>query len=163
MKNILITKLEQQHIKDAAKLIQPLHESIVEKRSDIYLSIEQDWEEYLEERLEDNDWIVLVALVDGRVIGVCTAEIKHCGDNKETRIRDILFIDYIAIDSKFTRRGIGTKLLDEMKKMAMNRKVQTVELNVWGFNTSAIEFYEYNDMKPKRIIYEYLIDKEKQL
>ena len=160
MENIVISKLQNKHISDAAKLILPLYKNMIETRRDIFLTKEEDWEKYLETKLQDGDWILRIALSGEKVIGVCTAEIKHCGDDIETRIRDILFIDYIAVDEKYRRCGIGTKLIDEIKQVAKKRNVQTVELNVWGFNENAIKFYDNNNMKPKRIIYEYLIDKE---
>lgn len=161
MKNVVISRLEQKDISEAAKLIVPLHQSMVQERKDIFISKTEDWEEYLTAKLQDKDWIMLVALSYDKVVGVCTAEVKHCGDDIETRVRDILFIDYIAVDEEYRRCGVGTKLLDKIKSLAKIRKVQTVELNVFGFNESAIKFYEKNSMKPKRIVYEYLIDKEK--
>ena len=161
MENIVISKLDPKHVSEAAQLIIPLYNTMVKERKDIFIPKEEDLEEYLITKLQDSDWIMLVAVSKDNVVGVCTAEIKHCGDNKETRIRDILFIDYIAVDEEYKRRGVGTKLLDEIKSLAKIRNVQTVELNVWGFNTGAIEFYEKNKMKPKRIVYEYLTDKEK--
>ena len=163
MENIVISRLESKHIVEAAKLIIPLHNLMVKERQDIFISKDEDWGNYLKIKLQDNDWIMLVALYKDKVVGVCTAEIKHCGDGIETRVRDILFIDYIAVDEEYRRCGVGTKLIDEIKKNAKCRNVKTVELNVWGFNDSAIKFYEKNNMKPKRIVYEYLIDKEKLL
>lgn len=161
MKNVVISILEQRHISEAAKLITPLYNTMVNEREDIFIRKEENWDEYLTTRLKDNNWIMLVALVSDDVVGVCTAEIKHCGDGKETQPRDIVFIDYIAVNENYRRCGVGTKLLDKVKLYAQNIKAQTVELNVWGFNGSAIKFYESVNMKPKRIIYEYLIDKEK--
>jgi len=160
MENIVISRLEQKHIQEAAKLIQPLHNTMIENRRDTFIPKNENWGEYLATKLQDEDWVMLVALNEDVVVGVCTAEIKHCGDNIDTRVRDILFIDYIAVSEEHRRCKIGTKLLDEIKKIAIEQEISTVELNVWGFNENAIKFYENNKMKPKRIVYEYLIDKE---
>ena len=161
MKQIVISKLEKSHIKEAIKLVEPLHETMVNKRQDVFLGIEEDWEKYFEERLQNNEWVMLVATVENAVAGVCTAQVKRCGDDVQTKARTILFVDYIAVNPKNRRNKVGTKLLDEVKRVAKDSNFQTVELNVWGFNKTAIEFYNSNDMKPKRIVYEYLIDKEK--
>ena len=160
MEKVIISKLNKENIPQAAKLIQALHNTVLEKRKDMFLPKEENWEEYLTNKMEDKNFILLVACKENKIVGVCSAEIKHCGDGKETCIRDILFIDYIAVDEQNRRFKIGTKLLDEIKKIAKEEDVSTVELNVWGFNTGAIQFYEKNEMKPKRIVYEYLIDKE---
>lgn len=160
MEKVVISKLEIEDIAHAAKLIQALHEKMVDMRRDIFIPKQENWKEYLESKLENEDYVLLVARDENKVVGVCSAEIKHLGDNVETRIRDILFIDYIAVDEEYRRCKIGTKLLDEIKKIAMDQDISTVELNVWGFNENAIKFYDNNQMKPKRIVYEYLIDKE---
>ena len=161
MEQIVISKLEKRHIKEASKLVQPLHETMVNKRQDIFLQSEEDWEKYFEERLLDKEWVLLVATIEDVVVGVCTAEIKRCGDDLQTKARTILFIDYISVNPKYRRNKVGTKLLDEVKNIAKENNFQTVELNVWGFNKEAMKFYDSNDMRPKRIVYEYLIDKEK--
>lgn len=160
MESVIISKLEKQDIIEAAKLIQSVHDKMVNERKDIFIPKEEDWEEYLESKLDNQDFVLLAARKEDRIVGVCTAEIKHLGDGQSTCIRDILFIDYIAVDEKCRRCKIGTKLLNEIKNIAKERKISTVELNVWGFNTGAIDFYNNNQMKQKRIVYEYLIDKE---
>lgn len=160
MDKVIISGLKKQDVSEASKLIQPLHNKMIEIRKDIFIHKEENWEEYLESKLVNDDYVLLVARTQTKVVGVCTAEIKHLGDGTETCIRDILFIDYIAVDEAYRRCKIGTRLLDEIKNIAKERKISTVELNVWGFNTGAIDFYEKNEMKQKRIVYEYLIDKE---
>ncbi len=160
MDNVTISKLEKQDIIEASKLIQTLNDKMIKQRRDIFIPKDENWEEYLESKMDNKDAVLLVARNKTNVVGVCTAEIKHLGDGESTCIRDILFIDYIAVDESYRRCKIGTKLLDEMKNMAKEKQISTVELNVWGFNTVAINFYKKNEMKQKRIVYEYLIDKE---
>ena len=160
MKDISIQKLEKQHIHQASILIANLHDTIITKRKDIFRDNKEDWEEYLMQSINSNDYVSLVAIKESDIVGVCVAQVKHCGDGKETNIRDILFIDYITVDKNYRRCNIGSKLLDEMKSIAKNIGVSSLELNVWGFNKEAIEFYNKNDMTQKRIVYEYFIDKE---
>lgn len=160
MKDISIQNLEEKYIKSASILIANLHHTIITKRKDIFRDNKEDWEEYLKQSINSEDYKSIVALAGGEVVGVCVAQVKHCGDGKETNIRDILFIDYISVEENHRRCNIGSKLLDEMKNIAKNIGVGSLELNVWGFNKDAIEFYNKNDMMQKRIVYEYFIDKE---
>lgn len=160
MDRVVISKLIKEDIAHAAKLIQTLHDKQVKIRNDIFISKEENWEDYLESKMLDSSYVVFIAHVDEKVVGVCEAEIKHLGDGQNTKVRDILFIDYIAVDKDYRGCKLGTKLLDEIKSFAKENRISSVELNVWGFNTGAIEFYEKNEMKPKRIVYEYFIDKE---
>lgn len=160
MENIIISKLNKKDIHKATKLLQDIQEVMYEKRNDIFIRKDKDWEEYLQTKLIDKDFVLLSASINDELVGICSAEIKHCGDGKDTRIRDILFIDYIVVDEKYRRLKIGTRFLDEIKKIAKENKISSVELNVWGFNSGAISFYEKNDMQPKRIVYEFFVDKE---
>lgn len=160
MDNVIISKLEKQDIFSASELVQLVHNKMMDNRQDIFIPKQENWEEYLKNKLEDNEYELLVARVQDKVVGVCVAEKKHLGDDIETRIRDILFIEYIVVDENYRRCKIGTKLLEKIKDIAKEKNISSVELNVWGFNCSAIEFYENNNMKPKRIVYEYFIKKE---
>ena len=159
MDKVIISKLRKDDISQAAKLIIPLYNTMLENRKDIFIPKEENWEEYINNRINNENFVLLAAYVDSNIVGVCTCEIKHCGDGVETYTRDILFIDYIAVNEKYRRLKIGTKLLNETKRIAKENNISTVELNVWGFNESAINFYDNNDMKVKRIVYEYLIDR----
>ena len=160
MENIVISKLEKKDVKGAAKLIDIVYCDMIQKREEIFIPKKENFEDYLLTRLQDENFVIVVATFEGKLVGVCEAEIKHLGDNIETRIRDILFIDYIAVDEAYKRQGIGTKLLDYMKKVVKEKHIQSLELNVWGFNESAIEFYEACGMTKKRIVYEFFENKE---
>lgn len=160
MENIIISKLKKKDIHKAAELLQRVQQVVDEKRSDIFIKKEYDWEKDLEEKLTDKDFVLLSASMGDNLVGICYSQIKHCGDGVETCIRDILFIDYITVDEKYRRLKIGTKLIDEIKSIARDKRISSVELNVWGFNSGAISFYEKNDMQPKRIVYEFFVDKE---
>jgi len=160
MENIVISNLEEKDIKEAAVLVTKLANYTLEQRKDIFVLNYENWEQNLNERLLNKDFQMIVAKDGEKVVGACVAEIKHVGDGEVTNTRDILFIEYIVVSDEYKRKGIGRKMLDYMKDFAKKNNILSLELTVWGYNVGAIEFYEKNDMKIKRTIYEYMMDGE---
>ena len=160
MKNIVISKLEMEDVKEAAKLVASLADYTLDKRPDIFIPNYENWETNLRERIESSDYHMIVAKEDNNIVGTCVAEIKHIGDDEVTKIRDILFIEYIIVKDEYKRLGIGTAMLNHMKQFVKTNNISSLELTVWGYNTGAIEFYNKN-LKVKRSIYEYMSDEER--
>ena len=160
MKNIVISKLEIEDVKEAAKLVAYLADYTLDKRPDIFIPNYENWETNLRERIESSDYHMIVAKEDNNIVGTCVAEIKHLGDNEITKIRDILFIEYIIVKDEYKRLGIGTAMLNHMKEFVKENNISSLELTVWGYNEDAIKFYNKN-LKVKRSIYEYMSDEER--
>lgn len=160
MEKIIVSELKKEDITEAAKIIEQVENMHLSERTDIFLEKKTDWKIALENMMNEDDSVIIVAKERNIICGVCEAVIKHCGDNIETHVRDILFIEYIGVKEEYRRNNVGTMLLNEIKSIAKSKNITTLELNVWGFNTEAVKFYENNGMKVKRTIYEYNIDKE---
>ena len=160
MKNIVISKLEIEDVKEAAKLVASLADYTLDKRPDIFIPNYENWETNLRERIESSDYHMIVAKEDNNIVGTCVAEIKHLGDDEVTKRRDILFIEYIIVKDEYKRLGIGTAMLNHMKQFVKTNNISSLELTVWGYNEDAIKFYNKN-LKVKRSIYEYMSDEER--
>jgi ribosomal protein S18 acetylase RimI-like enzyme len=160
MKNIVISKLEMEDVKEAAKLVASLADYTLDKRPDIFIPNYENWESNLRERIESSDYHMIVAKEDNNIVGTCVAEIKHLGDDEVTKRRDILFIEYIIVKDEYKRLGIGTAMLNHMKEFVKENNISSLELTVWGYNEDAIKFYNKN-LKVKRSIYEYMSDEER--
>ena len=160
MKNIVISKLEMEDVKEAAKLVASLADYTLDKRPDIFIPNYENWESNLRERIESSDYHMIVAKEDNNIVGTCVAEIKHLGDDEVTKRRDILFIEYIIVKDEYKRLGIGTAMLNHMKQFVKTNNISSLELTVWGYNEDAIKFYNKN-LKVKRTIYEYMSDEER--
>ena len=160
MKNIVISKLEMEDVKEAAKLVASLADYTLDKRPDIFIPNYENWESNLRERIESSDYHMIVAKEDNNIVGTCVAEIKHLGDDEVTKRRDILFIEYIIVKDEYKRLGIGTSMLNHMKEFVKKNNIPSLELTVWGYNEDAIKFYNKN-LKVKRSIYEYMSDEER--
>ncbi|MEJ8305479.1 GNAT family N-acetyltransferase [Saccharibacillus sacchari] len=56
--------------------------------------------------------------------------------------RHVLFVDDLVVDERLRRSGIGTDLIRLLQQRAREASVDTIELNVAGFNGKAADFYE---------------------
>ncbi len=160
MKNIVISKLEMQDVKEAAKLVASLADYTLDKRPDIFVPNYENWENNLTERINNKDYHMITAKDNDEIIGACIAEIKHLGDDEVTKRRCILFIEYIIVKDEYKRNGIGTAMLNHMKEFVKENNISSLELTVWGYNEDAIKFYNKN-LKVKRSIYEYIVNEER--
>ncbi|HEX2621534.1 MAG TPA: GNAT family N-acetyltransferase [Phototrophicaceae bacterium] len=54
----------------------------------------------------------------------------------------LILIDQISVNPEFQGRGYGKALMNAVFDLAKAHQIQRVVLDVWAFNTSAIQFYE---------------------
>ena len=94
------------------------------------------------ERLE-----TIVILVDETIVGYLSYFIKN-GHAKK------LDVDQLVILEKYRNQGLGKKLMEEVKNIALKNNCVRLELNCWLFNDNAINMYEHIGFKKQRIIYE---------
>ena len=71
-----------------------------------------------------------------------------------------LVIDTLAIDEKYRRKGIGTKLLEYAETIALKEGYTDLYLTVNKENTAGINNYEKFGFEVKNIAYSKLIIKE---
>lgn len=152
--NIIIRDAKEQDFKKIHKLIIQVHKLHVRERNDIYKDINPlDLEEFKEE-LSNNNNIYLVAELKNEIVGICLSQIKEISNNKIMKNRKIIHISNICVDEPFRKNGIGKKLYNQTIQLAKEKKIDTVELMVWGFNENAIKFYKDLGMTVKNITFE---------
>jgi len=61
-----------------------------------------------------------------------------------TKKRKILAIHEIGVESDSRHLGIGTKLINEIKRIGKVKGANEISLSVWSFNESAFNFYIKN-------------------
>jgi ribosomal protein S18 acetylase RimI-like enzyme len=74
----------------------------------------------------------------------------------------ILFVDMLAVNSRFQGRGLGKQLMLEAEQFALKKRCSAVRLFVDDTNTKAIGFYESMGYSTTRYVSEigcYLMDK----
>jgi ribosomal protein S18 acetylase RimI-like enzyme len=84
---------------------------------------------------------IFIGELDGEAIGYLVAKIVHRPENPFTYPMDYLLIDQISVNVDHQGRGCGKKLLDVVCELALAENLKRITLNVWNFNTHAVEFY----------------------
>ena len=80
-----------------------------------------------------NDLETLILKKENWIIGQLSINLK---------IKSEIHMFHLIIDSKFQRKGLATKLISEVEKIASNIKKRTITLNVLKSNHRAISLYE---------------------
>lgn len=91
-------------------------------------------------RAEDSD--ILVAERDGVICGMACVEYLIRPESAYCRERRTYYVTEFGVDRAFRRRGVGRELLEFMREDARKRGFSKMELDVWTFNTAAVDFYE---------------------
>ena len=119
-------------------------------RPDVYGDIT---DEKLKDELIQNfeKFSTIVILDDNIVVGYLSYIIKSNNCNK-------IHIDQLVIDEKYRGKGLGKRLIDEVKNIASKNNCDRIELDCWMFNENALAMYEHIGFEKQRIIYEMKIE-----
>ena len=118
----------------------------VNGRPDIFMKLT---EEQLRKDLNDiiNFFPTLVIIDNDRVVGYLSYKIKERHTKK-------LDVDQLVILEKYRGQGLGKKLMEEVKRIAIEENCDRIELNCWMFNENALAMYEHIGFDKQRIMYE---------
>lgn len=91
------------------------------------------------------------------VLGHAFCQIKELKDHKILQDVRTLYIDDICVDEAARGQGVGKALYTYVRAFAKKQKCDSVTLNVWACNPTAMRFYEAMGMKPQKIGMEELL------
>lgn len=98
---------------------------------------------------ESKDCMTVIYEYESEVLGFAQF---YIAENRESEMRKYCkkcFIDAIAVVDSQRNKGIGTKLLEYIKKFAEDNSCHTVELGVWYDNYDAVDFYASIGFEPR--------------
>lgn len=151
---MLNRKIIERDFEGIHKLACQVHELHVANRPDIYNNIDSFDKAYFDFLMKDPNTISLVAEQEGEVIGFCVVTLKEPSKNPLLKARKVAFMEDLCVDKRYRNLGIGRELFNEAKAAVQEKGYDTIELMVWSFNDSAIEFYKSIGMKPRSVIME---------
>ncbi len=101
--------------------------------------------------IDDSQRPILVAELDGNVLGYCFCVYQqHKDSNLMTDIKT-LYIDDLCVDENCRGQHIGKALYEAAVALAKDTDCYNLTLNVWSCNEGAIEFYRKQGLAPQKI------------
>ena len=136
---------------DLLRQVGQVHHNI---RPDIFRAGAQKYDEAaLAELLADPQRPIFVA-DDGNVLGYCFCILKETVNHPVLEDERTLYIDDLCIDEGCRGRHVGQQLYEHACRFAREKGCQSVTLNVWCGNGSAMAFYKKMGLKPRNIYME---------
>ncbi len=93
---------------------------------------------YLDKLIGREDFIPLVAVADGKVVGGLAAYVLH----KFEQERSEIYIYDLAVDEAYRRRGIATGCINKLREVARDRGAWVIYVQADHGDDPAINLYE---------------------
>lgn len=98
-------------------------------------------DDFFEGLLSDSDQLVLVATVEGRIVGFLCAEVQRRAAH--TFVLEVLrlYVHQVAVEPGYRRGGAGRALFAELERLARAEGIDDIALDTWHFNGEARDFF----------------------
>ncbi len=149
--NVVIETPKIDDFKRVNELAKQVHEIHVNWNPDLFLSVDEVLPKDTFKDLIQNKQI-FIAKLENKIVGYVTFSIKE-KENPSMRYRKQLNIEAICVDEDCRGNGIGTSLLEYIRKLGKEQGCTDVYLTVNQENENAIKVYEKFGFKVKNIAY----------
>ncbi len=99
-------------------------------------------EDYVNHLLDEENGVILVAELEGVVIGLIQLAVFDERSGPYRRKHPHAHIGDIVVSGEHRRAGVGRMLMAAADGWAKARGAEEIELTVWDFNSDAIALYE---------------------
>ena len=152
---MFICRADESHIPGMICLLLQVGQVHHEGRPDIFRAGAQKYnEDDLQVLLRDEKRPIFIAEEDGQVLGYGFCILKHTENDPVLCDSRSLYIDDLCVDENCRGKHVGSHIYAYIKDYARTIGCDTVTLNVWAFNESALRFYEAMGMRKRNIYME---------
>lgn len=139
-----------------ADLKRQIHEVHVNGRPDLFAPY-KDLNAFAEHSAAKNCTLLLAETAQ-QVVGFAMIQYVDRPASPYMNARKFVHVEEFCVDENHKRMGIGTGLMDALKQIAREKGYPRIELDVWGFNEGAKQFYEAVGMNAYRTFMEMEVD-----
>lgn len=150
-----IRQANKNDITQMVPLLDEVSKLHIEKRPDVFkIKSHEEIKSNLEEMIQDESNIILLAEDKQIVVGVIICEIKEKINRTDLKDSKVLWINEICVKQEYRRNGIGRSLIEKAKEIAKANNCLRLELNCWELNGEAMKFYENQGLTTQRRVME---------
>lgn len=149
----LAEKKDMVRVNELRKQVNDIH---VNGRPDIFkVGFCEELQNFAMAILEGENSDIIVVERNGIICGMACVDYVKKPETPYSKSRKYYHVQEFVVDESFRRQGVARELFDFIKKDAQQKQFDKIELDVWSFNESAIEFYEDVGFKETRKWMEY--------
>jgi ribosomal protein S18 acetylase RimI-like enzyme len=115
------------------------------------LTDEGEVRDFLASVMRQTDHTILVAQVDGAVVGYAWFEIQDRPQTPFTWAKKRVFLHHICVDSGHRRLGVGSALITGVEERALAGGIGEVALDMWSLNNPTQSFFKSCGMEIYRL------------
>lgn len=153
---MVIEKATKQDFKSIHAIFQEVHDHHLNGTVNTFKDVDPFTEDEFNVALKDKNTFLLVAKEETKIIGFILATIIE-REGRHTKFKKTLHIDTIGTKKDFQNKGVGSALINEIKKIAKENKCDNINLSVWSFNDNAIKFYKHIGFQNQKINMEIIL------
>lgn len=147
---MIIEKATKEDFLGIHKIFQEVHDLHLNGTINTFKDIDPFTENEFLDAIKDKNTFILIAKEESQIIGFILATIVE-KEGRHTKFKKTLHINTIGTKKESQNKGIGTTLINEIKKIAKENKCDNINLSVWSFNDNAIKFYKHIGFKNQKI------------
>lgn len=143
---MIIRKLEKEDLFRALEICREMREHHRAFLGGYFKKLDDNIElSLLENSIENQNMLSLVADVDGKIAGLLQAEFRS---RPYLEVESFCHICALGVLPEFRRKGIAKALMAEIFKECRNREISELDLGVFNKNTEAYKLYESLGFQP---------------
>ncbi|HWT98330.1 MAG TPA: GNAT family N-acetyltransferase [Terriglobales bacterium] len=104
------------------------------------------------QRLDDPAIFLRGYQANRMLVGLVRAELKETGEGRAHRSSRVVRIEELIVGRQARGQGIGYALLHAAEHWASEQAATAIELNVYAFNISAMDFYNAAGFAPRSMV-----------
>ncbi|MDQ0218779.1 GNAT family N-acetyltransferase [Peribacillus cavernae] len=102
----------------------------------------EDMKEMFKHLVDDDNFIFLVLEDNQNAVGYAWLEIRNYPGHVFKKEYKSVYVNQISITETARKKGFGSKLMEEVYKIAKNKHIDLIELDYWSNNNVAKDFYK---------------------